>query len=104
MALFHISFYSEVLDQDTQMYVIIPQKSGVSAEDSAERSERLHPTLYLLHGMGSDYTSWLRRTSIERYAAAKGLAVVMPDVQQGWYTDMAYGPRTGLLSQRNSRK
>ncbi len=36
------------------------------------------PVLYLLHGLSDDHTAWLRYTSIERYAAARGLAVVMP--------------------------
>jgi S-formylglutathione hydrolase FrmB len=36
---------------------------------------------------------WMRRTSIERYAAARGLAVVMPAVGRSFYQDMASGPR-----------
>ena len=34
-----------------------------------------------------------RRTSIERYAAEKGIAVVMPGVHLSWYTDMKLGFR-----------
>ena len=34
--------------------------------------------LYLLHGLSDDSTAWLRYTSIERYAAPLGVAVVMP--------------------------
>lgn len=52
-----------------------------------------HPVLYLLHGLSDDHTIWLRRTSIERYAAAKGLAVVMPAVARSLYQDMVSGPR-----------
>jgi carboxylesterase len=51
------------------------------------------PVLYLLHGMSDDDTIWLRRTSIERYAAPLGLAVVMPQVHRSFYTDQAYGGR-----------
>jgi S-formylglutathione hydrolase FrmB len=50
-----------------------------------------HPTLYLLHGLSDDHTIWLRRTSIERYAADLGLAVVMPAVHRSYYQDMANG-------------
>jgi S-formylglutathione hydrolase FrmB len=50
-----------------------------------------HPTLYLLHGLSDDHTIWLRRTSIERYVAPLGLAVVMPAVHRSYYTDMKSG-------------
>lgn len=52
-----------------------------------------HPTLYLLHGLSDDHTIWLRRTSIERYVASMGLAVVMPAVHRSFYTDMDKGYR-----------
>jgi S-formylglutathione hydrolase FrmB len=35
----------------------------------------------------------MRRTSIERYAAAKNIAVVMPAVGRSFYQDMASGPK-----------
>ena len=50
-----------------------------------------HPTLYLLHGLSDDHTIWGRRTSIERYVAELGLAVVMPAVHRSFYTDMVRG-------------
>jgi S-formylglutathione hydrolase FrmB len=52
-----------------------------------------YQTLYLLHGLSDDHTIWLRRTSIERYAAAKNLAIVMPAVARSFYQDMASGPK-----------
>lgn len=49
-------------------------------------------TLYLLHGMSDNEGLWMRRTSIDRYAAAKNLAVIMPDGGLGWYTEHALRP------------
>ena len=49
--------------------------------------------LYLLHGLSDDDTIWLRRTSIERYVAPLGLAVVMPQVHRSFYADEAHGGR-----------
>ncbi len=49
--------------------------------------------LWLLHGRTDDHTIWMRRTSIERYVAELGLAVVMPNVHLSWYQDMPAGPR-----------
>ena len=51
------------------------------------------PVLYLLHGLSDDDTIWLRRTSIERYVAPLGLAVVMPQVHRSFYADEVYGGR-----------
>src|SRR5258705_6398585 len=48
-------------------------------------------TLYLLHGLSDDDTTWVRRTSLERYVAELGLAVVMPQVQRSFYTDEVFG-------------
>lgn len=91
MALIHCDFFSDVLGLSTSMTVILPQATtqqiGMSGTVVADR----HPTLYLLHGMSDDHTIWLRRTSIERYVAPLGLAVVMPAVQRSFYTDMAHG-------------
>ena len=49
-------------------------------------------TFYLLHGLSDDYTIWLRRTSIERYAERYPLIVVMPDGYRGFYTNNDAGP------------
>ncbi len=56
--------------------------------------------LYLLHGMSDDHTAWLRYTSIERYAARHGLAVVMPAVGRSFYANEAHGhPYWDFLSE-----
>ena len=47
--------------------------------------------LYLLHGLSDDDTTWVRRTSIERYVAPLGLAVVMPAGHRSFYADEALG-------------
>ncbi len=92
MALLHVSFHSEVLGKAVQMNVVLPQRSkGQIGMDSITEKVQTYPTLYLLHGMSDDYTIWERRTSIERYATEKGLAVVMPDGALSWYTDMKCG-------------
>ena len=77
-------FAAETLKLDTSMTVILPE------DRSADRPP---PVLYLLHGLTDDHTAWTRWTSIERYATAKGLAVVMPQVHRSFYADEAYGMR-----------
>lgn len=93
MALIHCDFYSEVLGISASMYVILPQstRSQIGIENKTTKGR--HPTLYLLHGLTDDHTNWMRSTSIERYAAPLGLAVVMPAVNRSYYADMKYGYR-----------
>jgi putative tributyrin esterase len=93
MALVHCDFFSETLGLCMSMYVILPQRTQGQIGMKGQAGAGKHPTLYLLHGLSDDHTIWLRRTSIERYVAPLGLAVVMPAVHRSYYTDMQEGGR-----------
>jgi putative tributyrin esterase len=93
MAFIDCHFFSDALGVSASMYVILPQAARNQIGMEAVVRDKKHPTLYLLHGLSDDHTIWLRRTSIERYAAAKGIAVVMPAVNRSFYADMPKGPR-----------
>lgn len=93
MALIHCNFFSETLGLSCSMDVILPQPTQAQIGLTGQAGVGPHPTLYLLHGLSDDHTIWQRRTSIERYVAPLGLAVVMPAVDRSFYTDMASGPR-----------
>lgn len=92
MALIHIGFFSESLGMCVACDVILPQQTGAGqiGMESGTRGGK-HPVLYLLHGASDNHTIWQRRTSIERYVAPLGLAVVMPNVHLSSYADMAHG-------------
>ncbi|MEK8132208.1 alpha/beta hydrolase family protein [Paenibacillus filicis] len=91
MALMECHFFSEALGMSTSMNVILPQQTRSQIGLEGKSSTDKHPVLFLLHGLSDDHTIWLRRTSIERYVASLGLAVVMPNVNRSYYQDMAYG-------------
>ena len=91
MAFIQCGFFSEVLGLSTSMNVILPQSSAGQIGMEGKSFSEKHHTLYLLHGLSDDHTIWMRRTSIERYAASLGIAVVMPAVHRSFYTDMANG-------------
>ncbi|MFH5181494.1 alpha/beta hydrolase [Paenibacillus sp. TAB 01] len=93
MAFMDCHFFSETLGVSASMYVILPQPAAGQIGMKSNVVGKKHPTLYLLHGLSDDHTIWMRRTSIERYAAERGLAVVMPAVNRSFYTDMAHGYR-----------
>ncbi len=89
MACLSGTFKSKTLRMSTHFYAIVPEYPIVPKN-----------TLILLHGLSSADDVWNRNTSIERYAAAHNLAVVMPEVQRSWYTDMVYGlPYFSFVSQ-----
>lgn len=87
MAVFDIEYSSAVLGQYRQVSVIYPDRDQI-----AETEEDTDiPVLYLLHGMGGNHRSWLGRTNLERLVRKTNLIVIMPNTENGWYTDTAYG-------------
>lgn len=93
MALINLNFYSEALGIQTEVIVILPQKSSAGEIGmESKHSDTAYKCLYLLHGLSDDQTIWMRRTSIERYAAEYGICVVMPCGGRSFYCDMKYGP------------
>ncbi len=93
MALTHVDFFSDTLGMCVEMDVILPENTSGQIGMEGVGGAGKWKTLYLLHGMSDDHTIWQRRTSIERYAADKGICVVMPSTQLGWYTDMYIGQK-----------
>ena len=83
MALLETRFYARSLQQSIGMNLILPEHSEAWKEPPA--------VLYLLHGLSGDHSSWLRRSSIERYVMNLNLVVVMPDAHKSFYADMTHG-------------
>jgi putative tributyrin esterase len=81
MALCEVHWPSKILGKHVGMYVYVP-----------DETKPPFATFYLLHGLSDDYTIWLRRTSIERYATRHNLMIVMPDGFRSFYTDHEQGP------------
>jgi putative tributyrin esterase len=95
MALLRCDFFSDVLEMGTSMTVLLPQASQeqIGVVEASPGADGGFPVLYLLHGLSDDGTAWSRFTSIERYAAELGLAVVMPQVGRSFYADEVHGGR-----------
>lgn len=94
MALIDVDLFSDVLETGTSLSVVWPQATehqiGVGGGRPAGDGP---PVLYLLHGLSDDHSAWTRFTSLERYAADAGIAVVMPAVHRSFYTDEIHGHR-----------
>jgi S-formylglutathione hydrolase FrmB len=82
MAFLQCSYFSKVLQINSSMNVILPDRG----------CENPPAMLYLLHGLNGDHTTWMRRTCIERYAHAHNVAVFMPAANRSFYGTMAHGP------------
>lgn len=82
MAFLTLHLKSNALELNTQVNVILPQ--------DIKKDEKLK-VLYLLHGYLGDHTDWVRYTSIERYAWNYRFAIVMPAINNSYYTDTISG-------------
>lgn len=87
MAVVSLNFNSQYLGGATNVQVILPNKpQSVDAAQYYAKDEKFK-VLWLLHGMGADSTSMLRKTMIEVYAAERNLAVVMPTALNSAYVN-----------------
>ena len=81
------SFYSPALGVAKHYVVYLPPAYGAGA--------RRYPVAYYLHGYGGAETDWLALAELDRVAdsvfaaGAPEMILVMPDGDDGWYTDWA---------------
>ena len=86
MAFFKGTIRSDVMVMDTALTVVLPF-------DMKKIPEKECPAVFLLHGLKQGSDAWARMSSAERYANEYGVALVMPEVQRSFYTDMEMGLR-----------
>ncbi|WP_251942475.1 MULTISPECIES: alpha/beta hydrolase [Staphylococcus] len=88
MAFLSLNYKSKTIGKDQTLSVILPEDD--SYFDSKAQPKQLK-SLMLLHGLSSDSTSYVRYTSIERYANEHQLAIIMPSADHSFYSNMKYG-------------
>lgn len=76
-----IQFQSALIGKTLPYNVILPGDYGTSATR--------YPVLYLLHGWAAHYADWSTRTNVADYASQYRMIVVMPEGNDGWYSDSA---------------
>jgi putative tributyrin esterase len=84
VAFFDGSIYAHTLKMNTSISVLLP-------DDTQARPKDGFHVLYLLHGLFDNRSAWVRNTTVTRYAEENGIALIMPEVQRSYYTDMRYG-------------
>jgi len=86
MAFLRIDHTPQSVKVNLPLNIILPDPGKAEQKPVRERK-----VLYLLHGLSDDASGWQRYSSIETYAKAYGLVVVMPSVGRSFYTDQPNG-------------
>jgi S-formylglutathione hydrolase FrmB len=86
MALIHVDHVPETVKVNLPLNVIVPDPGKMGDVPVAKRK-----VLYLLHGLSDDGSAWQRNSSIETYARAYGLVVVMPSFGRSFYINQPNG-------------
>ena len=77
-----VQFHSPLVGKTLPYNVVLP------GDYRASRVTR-YPVLYLLHGLTGHYSDWLTRSNVADYASKYRIIIVMPEGNDGWYTDSA---------------
>ena len=74
-----VPFDSQALHQRAPFNVLLPAGYEVGV--------RRYPVLYLLHGIGDHYDTWVTNTNLVEYARPYQLIIVMPEGDKAWYVN-----------------
>ena len=82
----NFKFYSKLMSREMPYRVIFPHKYKQKDE------KKLYPVIYLLHGLTGHFDNWTDKTKIAEYAAEYKWIIVMPEGNDGWYSDSVSVP------------
>lgn len=85
MAWLQIDLHSRALHRQVPVNVLLP----IDPREPGPLPQGPFPTLYLLHGVTDDHTSWLLNTRIAELSARHGVCVVLPAGENSFYLDQA---------------
>lgn len=77
-----LSVRSRAMNKEIKNIIVLPEQYGT---DTITR----WPVVYLLHGYGGNYTTWLHiKPELPRIASEKGIIFICPDGKNSWYWDI----------------
>jgi S-formylglutathione hydrolase FrmB len=79
-----VQFESKMVGATLPYNVLLP----LDYNQPAAKTKR-YPVLYLLHGLTGHHTNWIDHTRLSDYATTYEFIIVMPEGNNGWYTDSA---------------
>lgn len=83
MAWLTIHFRSKTLGRPETIEALIPQGHGN------------YKVLYLLHGLGGNHSTWMKKSRLEDYAEHKNIAIIMPSGYNKCYVNNVNGKNYG---------
>ena len=89
LSLVRWTFLSKYLGRQQEVNILLP---GGCFSNCSEGASRPYKVLWLLHGKGDDYNSWLRNSIVENLARKYQIAIIMPDGGNSFYCNMVNGP------------
>lgn len=78
---------SKLMAREMPYNLILPKNYN---EESSK--ETRFPVIYLLHGLTGHFNNWAELTKLSDYAENYNYIIVMPEGDNGWYTDSAGAP------------
>lgn len=85
-------FKSACLRRESPVSVILPKlEASQNGNRIFYKRDGKFKVLTLLHGAQGNHTDWYRRTNVEWFAEQYNMAVVMPDAEMSFYSDMVCG-------------
>ena len=78
--LYHVHLQSQYLNKYTDLNVLVPNKPKDVSPAEFYGSGEKYRVLWLLHGHGSDYTDWQRKSNVELVTRDYNPIMVMPSV------------------------
>ncbi len=81
------SLKSDLMARSIPYRVLLPE----GYEDAAQK-DRKYPVAYLLHGLTGNYKNWTDFTKLAKSRFGREFIIVMPDGENGWYSDSVSTP------------
>ncbi len=80
---------SKLMARQMPYRVILPASYEISKTKTAVEKPLSYPVLYLLHGLTGHFDNWGSKTKLADYAKNFNYIIVMPEGNNGWYSDSA---------------
>ena len=88
MATMKIKYLATSIMMQMHLQLFLPEK--VFSEPTCKEAGEMR-VLWLLHGEGGDCSDWPRLSMVEHYAQERNVALVMPNMDNSMYMNMAHG-------------
>lgn len=89
-----LSIPSKFMNQPMNVSVVLPDSYG----DDQVKTGKRYPVLYMLHGYGDTYASWITASPIKELADQYDMIVVCPSGLKTWYFDSFTNPAVKMES------